>query len=154
VITQIPTFKETKHFIRLPNNRILSTYRFKTIEDVEVGLRASILPLNCKISFKDQNGVIRLTLHQFAIKIHSGYAWDGCTPKLCVFGKWLGVPDFGPTILASLVHDSLLQFHLDDGFPLNREQCDVHFSEILNEQDFVFSGVYSLGVKIGSLLYK
>lgn len=51
------------------------------------------------------------------ITIHAGYAWDGCSPAIKVFGVWLGVPD-GPlnpdgrpqAWAASLVHDFLCQF--------------------------------------------
>jgi len=150
----IPTFKESKHFVRLPHDRWISTYRFKTIKDIEIGLRSAILLLNEKIVFKDCKNKERLTLYPYAIKIHADYAWDGCSPKLSLMGRWIGTPDFKPTILASLVHDALIQFHLKPNFPLNREQCDVIFGEILNEQEFALSGVYYLGVQIGSLLYK
>lgn len=150
----IPTFKESKHFIRLSQYKWISTYRFKTIKDIEIGLRTPILNFKGKIIFKDSKNQELLTLYPYAIKIHSGYAWDGCTPKLNLMGKWIGVPDFKPTILASLVHDALIQFHLKPNFPLNREQCDMIFKEILNEQDFALSGLYYFGVQIGSLLYK
>ncbi|CAM5290077.1 hypothetical protein [Eoetvoesiella caeni] len=56
------------------------------------------------------------------IRIHQGYAWDGCSPALPVPGTrlWLGIPD-GPTMengrpaawRASLLHDALCQFRHD-----------------------------------------
>ena len=154
MVDHLPILKESKHFMRLPHKWLISTYRFKTTRDIEIGLTYPIIPNNYKLVFRDQKGKARLTLYPQTIRIHGGYAWDGCTPKVCIFGKWFGSPDFEPTILASLVHDSLLQFHLRGEFPLTREQCDEIFKEILIAQDFQLASVYGVGVDIGTFLFE
>lgn len=51
------------------------------------------------------------------LRVSAGYAWDGCSPAVKIFGVWLGTPDgkLGidgrpQTFYASLVHDVLCQF--------------------------------------------
>jgi hypothetical protein len=73
------------------------------------------------VSFKDKTGAVRLILRRpDEITVTARYAWDGCSPKLCVWDLLLGTPDGvvdsatkqPKTYYASLVHDALYQFLL------------------------------------------
>ena len=82
----------------------------------------------------------------------SGYAWDGCTPKLNIFDLFLvGTPD-GRTIVntrkpityyASLIHDILCQFRKEIG--ISRRQADEVFLVYMG--DFNLRYVYYLAVR-------
>lgn len=70
-------------------------------------------------AFQDRTGVTRLILRtNGAITVTKGYAWDGCTPKLCFFDMQIEIPDGvvdsrtrkSKTYYASLVNDALYQF--------------------------------------------
>src|SRR5713226_6292632 len=85
--------------------------------------------------FRDKTGAVRLILRPSGrITVTRRYAWDGCSPKMCVFDILLGTPDGvvdsttkqPKTYYASLVHDALYQFLLD-GLPLKRWQADRCF---------------------------
>jgi hypothetical protein len=80
------------------------------------------------------------------LTILKGYEWDGCTPKISLFGRLVGVPDFKGTYLASLVHDFLIEFCRQHS--INRKQIDIVFQKILQEQKFVLSPIYSSGVHL------
>ncbi len=80
------------------------------------------------------------------------YAWDGCTPKLCVFGRVIGTPDgrIGAdgrpiTWKASLVHDALYQFIQYHKIP--RKQIDDLFLANLREADFQAAWLYWAAVR-------
>ena len=69
--------------------------------------------------FRDRAGNtwLRLT-RDGGITVMRAYAWDGCTPKVCILDILLGTPDGAvdsstgrpKTYYASLVHDALCQF--------------------------------------------
>src|SRR5205823_12048120 len=45
------------------------------------------------VAFEDKTGVVRLMLRrQGTITVTERYAWDGCSPKFCVFDILLGTP--------------------------------------------------------------
>ncbi|GAB4061912.1 hypothetical protein [Uliginosibacterium sediminicola] len=89
------------------------------------------------------------------LRVLKGYAWDGCTPKLRLFGRVIGMPDGGISPVtqlprayyASLVHDALYQF-LDTGLPVDRVTADRIFQEILLRDEFSASLLYYLAVRI------
>lgn len=107
-------------------------------------------------AFKDKTGIVRLTLlRNGKITVNKGYAWDGCSPKVCIFDVLLGTPDGAvdsrtrkpKTYYASLVHDALYQF-LPDGVPLTRKQADGCFLRLMNETEFAPRRLYHLAVRI------
>src|SRR5439155_971821 len=66
--------------------------------------------------FRDKTGAVRLILRRSGrITVTRRYAWDGCSPKVCVFDILLGTPDGvvdsttkqPKTYYASLVHDTV-----------------------------------------------
>ncbi len=68
------------------------------------------------VAFKDKTGVVRLVLEKGGrFTVMRGYAWNGCSPKYCLFDILLGTPDGvvdsrtgrPKTFYASLVHDAL-----------------------------------------------
>ena len=83
----------------------------------------------------------------------TGYAWDGCTPKLSILHlRVIGVPDghvdyrtMKPyTYYASLVHDALYQYL--ETVPVPKAQIDRLFLEMLD--DFRLRWLYYIAVKL------
>lgn len=110
-------------------------------------------------AFQDAEGHTRLILSaDGTFTVLKRYAWDGCTPKICVFDLLLGTPDGAvfqgtgkpKTFYASLVHDALYQFlpEMPRGNPLNRAQADQCFLLLMGEHDFALRYVYYLAVRV------
>lgn len=106
-------------------------------------------------AFQDRTGHTRLVLTtEGEITVIKGYAWDGCTPKVCLFDVLLGTPDGVVYVLtgrpktyyASLVHDALYQF-LPDGLPLSRAQADRCFLMLMTEHEFALRRLYYAAVR-------
>lgn len=83
------------------------------------------------------------------------YAWDGCTPKFCLWDIYFGIPDGAvhsdtlkpKTYYASLFHDALYQY-LEKDRPYTRKDGDRVFLEIMGKYNFRLKCVYYLGVRI------
>lgn len=95
------------------------------------------------------------------ITITRGYAWDGCTPKFCLFDILTGVPDGvvhertgkPKTYFASLIHDALYQF-LPDGLPFTRKDADEFFLRLMAESDFSPRWIYWAAVRLFGGLFR
>lgn len=142
----LPPFNSTEHYKELTPLEGKYKYRFVTLDDVEIRFKNPILPKGKKILFTDSNGKLWLEITHTSIIISKDYAWDGCTPKKW-WGIWWGTPDFEETVLASLVHDALIQFELTDDFPFTRSEENFIFKSILHENEFVFENLYYMGVE-------
>lgn len=88
------------------------------------------------------------TLEKGLLTVHKNYAWDGCSPKMYIFGVCtIGTPDgamrFGRpwTYYASLVHDVLCQFRHD--LPLTKHQVVEVFDDQLNASSFPLRHLYT-----------
>ena len=91
------------------------------------------------------------------LTIYKNYAWDGCSPKCKIFGKYIiGTPDGwfkgfryikNWTRKASLVHDFLYQFS-DYIFGLTRQIADYIFFMMLVELKFSLKYTYYTAVRI------
>ncbi len=113
--------------------------------------------------FLDKTGVVRLIIEQGGrITVTRGYAWNGCSPKFCVFDILLGPPEGvvhvrtekPKTYYASLVHDALYQF-LPDHLPLKRRHADRFFLLLLAESEFAPRWLYWTAVRlIGGLVWR
>jgi hypothetical protein len=117
-------------------------------------------PVPEDLAFEDKTGVVRLILRRpDEITVTRGYAWDGCTPKICVLDVTFGTPDGvidsrtkrPKTYYASLVHDALYQF-LQDGLPLARWQADDCFRRLMAETGFALGGLYWAAVRAAGWL--
>jgi len=106
--------------------------------------------------FRDSAGKVRLIIETTGrITITGGYAWNGCSPKFCLFDVLLGTPEGvvhrqtgrPKTYYASMVHDALYQF-LRDGMPLKRRHADAMFRRLLEESDFSPAWLYWLAVRL------
>ena len=64
------------------------------------------------------------TIYGNRLWMRDGYAWDGCSPKYKVMGKWLGTWDGykGRAAIPSLVHDFMIQC-----VPISRKTMDKMF---------------------------
>lgn len=83
----------------------------------------------------------------------SGYAWDGCTPKISILGLFiLGTPDGHIdietekpiTYFASMVHDAFYQY-LED-VPVSKRDIDRQFYLMLKERGFPLARLYYMAV--------
>lgn len=117
---------------------------------------ASPLEVAEDLDFKDKTGATRLRLRRpRQIIVTKDYAWDGCSPKACVFDLLVGIPDGvvdsrtqqPKAYHASLVHDALYQFLLD-GLPFSRRQADACFLALLRETGFAPRHLYWLAVRL------
>ena len=106
--------------------------------------------------FRDKTGAVRLVIEANGrITVTRGYAWNGCSPKFCLFDILLGTPEGvvherserPKTYYASLVHDALYQF-VPDGLPVTRRHADAFFFNLLAESDFAPRGVYWVFVRV------
>lgn len=107
-------------------------------------------------AFQDCQGQTRLVISaEGEITVLKDYAWDGCTPKFCVFDILFGTPDGvvysgtgkPKTYYASLVHDALYQF-LPDGLPLTQAQADRCFLLLMKEHKFAPRYLYYAAVRV------
>jgi hypothetical protein len=113
------------------------------------------LPVEKDIAFRDKKGRVRLVLEKGGrVIVMRGYAWNGCSPKFCLFDLLVGTPDGvvdvrtgrPKTYFASLVHDALCQF-LPDGLPLSRGDVDRCFLALLAESGFRPRWFYFVAVR-------
>jgi len=123
----------------------------------------SNLKVNQDYVFRDKKGKIRLIIGDDGkLTITKGYTWNGCSPKICILDLFIGTPDgavYAPTgkpktYYASMVHDALYQF-LDAEVPITRAQADKCFLQLMEESEFVLSGIYWFAVHtFGHLFWK
>lgn len=107
-------------------------------------------------AFQDAGGQTRLVITTDGqITVIKSYAWDGCTPKICILDILVGTPDGAvysttgqpKTYYASLVHDALYQF-LPHGLPLTRAQCDECFLRLMERDRFALRYIYYGAVRV------
>ena len=107
-------------------------------------------------AFKDEDGTVRLILEKGGrITVTRHYAWNGCSPKLCLFDIVFGTPEGvvdsrtrrPKTYHASLVHDALYQF-VPAGIALTRAECDRCFLKLMQETGFRPRYLYYLVVRL------
>lgn len=145
----IPTFKRGEQFKELSPKDGSYKNRYVTSQYIELVFEHPIIGPTQKITFGDEKGNIWLTITHKSIIISKDYAWNGCSPKKW-WGFWWGTPDFEKTIIASLVHDALIQFINTKHFPFSRYECDNIFKNILNQNKFKLVDEYYVGVRVGS----
>ena len=92
---------------------------------------------------------------------NNAYAWDGCTPKWEISDFIIGTPDGrldwetgeAITYYASMIHDVLCQYGMNEGFPVSRKEADMIFKQILKDAEFKPYWIYYYLIRIfvGSL---
>jgi hypothetical protein len=106
--------------------------------------------------FLDAEGKVRLILERGGrVTVTREYAWNGCSPKVCLFDFLFGTPDGvvhvrtgrPKTYFASMVHDALYQFLLVNS-PITRRQADDAFYRLMAESDFAPRRLYWLFVRL------
>ena len=105
--------------------------------------------------FVDSSGKVRLVIETTGrMTVTRGYAWNGCSPKICFLDLLIGTPDGAvsattgqpKTYFASMVHDALYQF-LRAGSPITRPQADRCFLRLMAASEFSLRNVYWLAVR-------
>lgn len=116
----------------------------------------TLFSFNKDLYFFDQDGFCRLTITQRGvIRVHAGYAWDGCTPKVKIGNKVLGIPDGAinahtgkpSAFYASLIHDMLCQFQDHEEMPFSRAEMDYIFYRILVRDEHSSPKLYYQAVR-------
>ena len=116
--------------------------------------------LDQPLVFEQNNKIWLVITMDGNIIIAADYAWDGCSPKINLAGRIIGVPegeinpDTGKprTYYASLIHDALLQFSSDPRMRFSRAQIDEMFYDILKRDGFKAAPLYYFVVrKLGGL---
>lgn len=123
-------------------------WKFRTKEDVYVNLKRIIGDIEDYTFYDTINGVKKVVgyISGGILVILKGYEWDGCTPKILLFKRLWGVPDFKGTWKASLVHDFLIEYCSQHS--LSRKKIDCAFQEILKQKKFILRFVYANAVHL------
>lgn len=81
------------------------------------------------------------------IIIKKGYSWDGCSPKVKIFGKIIGTWDGknNSTYYASMLHDVLYQYKRE--IPFSRLEVDKQFKKDLEKINFKYTNIYYFFVR-------
>lgn len=142
MIRSLPPYKIGKQCIKLPNLHG-SSWRYENAKDIEI-----ILSFDTGIfaDFYDKNGTNWLSIYGPKIIVKAKYQWNGCSPKKCIFGVWVGTPDNNNNIIASLFHDALVQFFKVPEMTLTKEQVDLIFYHIMDKREFIFACQYYYAV--------
>lgn len=139
LVKEIPEFILGKQFVELPNKHG-AKYRFKYNQKETIIVLKKHTGLYA--SFYDAKGREWLRIEDNLLIILYDYAWNGCSPKRCRFGVWVGTPDTKKNILASGVHDPLCQFINTIHFPFTKQEVDIIFLEILRLSEFLLADQY------------
>jgi hypothetical protein len=123
-------------------------WKFKLEKDFKIDLKKySILAKDCVFYDTIEDKKIKVGYFKKGVLcIYKDYEWDGCTPKFKLFGKIVGIPDFGGTYNASLVHDFLIEFF--NQHSLKRKEIDFIFEYVLKDDSFQFTWIYSNAVHL------
>lgn len=123
-------------------------YRFVLEQDAIFYLDVDFPSVDTKLHFTDVAGNTWLEIEGRVYRVKAGYAWNGCSPRpLGPKAWWLGTPDCGATIKASLAHDAGYQF-LDCGeFPFTRAEVDKIFLKVMQANRFPLARVYWAAVR-------
>lgn len=117
------------------------------IKDKSIETKWLKIQTNGKITIKGNQG--------------EGYAWDGCSPKIKIFGKIIGTPDglIDPrtnkpkTYYASMFHDAIYQFKKHPHMQLSRKEADIIFRIMLQRGNFKAWKLYYKVVRWGGGIY-
>lgn len=152
MISGLPAFRLGEHFRELSPEEGKRRWRWKTTVPVVVRLA---IDLDEEIAFMDARGIERGRLCGPRLKIHGGYAWNGCSPKrwVPVLG-WIGTPDTPDNLLGSFIHDFMCQFVETRHFPLSRDHVDGIFLALLRRSGFRWAGLYHGAVRDFGPLFK
>lgn len=145
-----------------------NTYKWTLDSDFEIDLIFCNLKVHRKIKHKVQyfygsdGKTVFVSIYRGIIRIHAGYAWDGCSPKFRIgnhlVGTWDGFVNkrtgLQQMYYASLVHDALYQFVIDyPGFGLTREDADDIFLTLADRDGFPLAVPYYYAVRILGGIY-
>lgn len=113
-------------------------YKFTLKEDIEIMTDLKGHNFNCDWFQLFEGG---------KIIVKSGYSWDGCSPKVKIFGKIIGTWDGknNSTYYASMLHDVLYQYKCE--IPFSRLEVDKQFKKDLEKINFKYTNIYYFFVR-------
>jgi hypothetical protein len=123
-------------------------WKFRLDSNTKVNLAKYIGQVEECVFIEEINGVVEIVgfIVDGWLHILKGYEWDGCTPKISLFGILVGIPDFRGTWKASLVHDFLIEYCIQHS--IQRKKIDIIFQKIMKEERFLLNPIYSAGVHL------
>lgn len=137
--------------------RFASTYRiFRLKSDYSCGTG---LDLRSVASFRGEVGCAFKNDYVWVgssggVLVSAGYAWNGCSPKIELFGMVIGTPEgvlnssgVPRTYYPSLIHDVFYQVS-GEVSGLDRKVVDRLFLEMLKEEGFGAAWLYYLVVRM------
>ena len=113
-------------------------YRFVLTDDLVVDLRKGMRGFH----LLQDSGTTWATLDGDLLTIHAGYAFDGCSPAVRLFGKWLGTPTPPRAVAAAAVHDLLRSYLHLPCITYDLKDTDDIFYNLLHQADFDFEDIY------------
>lgn len=124
-----------------------NAWKFELLEDFEIDLYQYYHKFSDYSFYDIVNGqrVLAGEIKRGKLIIYAGYQWDGCWPKIMLFGKMFGAPDFEQTYEPSLVHSFLISCQYQHF--ISREVIDRIWSKMLKEKPFKLSWLYSKAVE-------
>ena len=130
-------------------------YTLKKPERFDSGIKLEGRLPKETISFGSGKGWWLMINVNGVLVVNELYAWDGCSPKVRLFGKVVGVPE-GPegflnrpeTWRGSLFHDVLCQFQSHPDMPFSREEIDLIFLKLLELDGFERAQLYYRAVRL------
>ena len=107
---------------------------------------------------KIANEYDHIEIYPHFLKVSKGFRWDGCSPKIKLFGIWIGTPDgsidtsgkqrmYYPSCLHDVLYKNL------EVIPFSRKTVDLMFYELAKSYGFKFSGLYYCGVRLLGGIY-
>ncbi len=130
-------------------------YKFKLKEDKVIYVYNPRIRMCAPHLFKFDNlGYLEISGKVLKFTIKAGYAWDGCSPKVKILNRIVGIPDGlidADTMLpvthdSSLVHDILYQFL--GKHSLSRKEVDYTFYYLMKKAKFLPAPIYFLAVRL------
>lgn len=81
------------------------------------------------------------------LTIYRGYAIDGCSPAVSLFGVRIGTPSPRSSLAGAFTHDCLYQFGELSCAPWRYDQADRIFLDLLRLDGFPLAGLYYQAVR-------
>ena len=113
-------------------------YRFVLTADLVVDLKRGMRGFH----ILQDGGTTWAQLDGDILTIFAGYAFDGCSPAIRIFGKWIGTPTPRRAVAAAAVHDTLRNYLHLPCITYNLKDTDEIFYNLLRECRFDFEDIY------------
>lgn len=148
---QLEILEEGRDYTRVECHKPVYPYRYRILRDL--CLRIEGMPqISHPITIRNKSGKVYAVVFQDEILVKAGYEWNGCSPKVQIFCRYFGTPDFKKTREASLWHDIGCQCVGQGNLTPSRKDWDQLFLNICLERKFKLARIYYAGTRVGAVL--